>query len=269
MKRACIFCGKTNLTKEHVLPKWIQNYFGAQTGGLHVVNKQDGSSYQFTEKAFNRTAKIVCENCNSGWMSKLEGDIQALLGPMMIGRDLPVSLSTYQQSMIAIWVAKTLTVLEYSSNEPLTHIPKSLPEALYNTGYVPQEHTIYIGYRTNIYGEDGTHAAGFLVQSPKNMQIKPEYRAEIENAMKKDRKRFTASLVVGHVYFYMIGTDIENAYGFVYPYIPEYLMQLWPDERTGGKVWPSTRPIEQKGSWEGINTLLNERLAVDFYNQQS
>lgn len=268
MKRACIFCSKTNLTKEHILPKWIQNYFGPEAGGLHVVNKQDGSSYQFTEKAFNRTARIVCEECNSGWMSQLEGDIQALLGPMMIGKDIPVVLSTYQQSMIATWVAKTLTVLEYSSNEPLTHIPKSLPEVIYTTGFVPQELTIYIGWRSKAYGEDGTHAAGFLVQSPKNMKIKPEHQAKVEDALKNGSKRFSASLVVGHMYFYMIGADIENAYGFVYPYIPEYLMQLWPDEKASTKVWPSTRPIEEKGNWDGINAVLNESLAVDFYKQK-
>ncbi|MFZ1301158.1 MAG: hypothetical protein WAQ27_01085 [Candidatus Microsaccharimonas sp.] len=155
MKRTCIFCGKDNLTREHVLPKWIQNYFGSKTVGLNVITKSDGTSYQFNEKLFNHTARIVCEDCNSGWMANLEADAQKLLGPMFTGQNGSVNLSSYDRSVIAHWVAKTLSVLEFANNEEVTHIPRSVPETLYSSHTLLQELTIYIGFRNEAFGENG------------------------------------------------------------------------------------------------------------------
>lgn len=63
----------------------------------------------------------------------------------------------------------------------------------------------------------------------------------------------------------MTGTDVPRAYAFIYPYMPEYLKQVWPEDSSEDISWPSTRPIEIKGNWDGINTNLNDHLAIDFY----
>lgn len=269
MKRSCIFCGNGNLTKEHLLPKWMQNYFSS-TGGNHVITRADGSKYEYKEKTFGRTARIVCESCNSGWMSSLEGEIESLLGPIISNKapTIMVGLSAYEKSMIAHWVAKTMTVLEYAGNASRNNIPKSVPETLYQTRTLMPEHTIYMGFRKNTYGNDGKHAAGFLVQAPMNLRVKPEHKSTFELLQKNEARIFSAALVIGRVYFYMVGTDIDNGFAFIYPYRPDQLLQLWPSETDHSIVWPPRKSIEDDGGWDEINTLLNKSVAVDFHKSE-
>lgn len=266
MKRICIFCGGSRLTKEHLLPKWMQNYFNS-SGGKHVIGRADGSTYEYEEKTFGRTARIVCESCNSGWMSSLEGEIESLLGPIISNKapTIMIGLTAYERSMIAHWVAKTMTVLEYAGNASKNNIPKSVPETLYRTRTLMPEHTIYMGYRKDFYGSNKNHAAGFLVQNPVNLKVKQENKKIIEQFRKDGAGVFSAALIIGRVYFYMVGTDINDGFAFIYPYRPNQLLQLWPAESTDNVVWPPKQSIEDNGGWDEMNALLNQSVAVDFH----
>lgn len=265
MKRICIFCGKEDLTQEHILPKWIQKYFQPSSVDLNVVQKSDGKTYEFKEKAFNHTAKIVCKECNSGWMSDLENEVQGLLGPMFNGSNPSTILSTYERSLIAHWAAKTFAILEFSSNEHVSHMPRSVPTSLYSTRTLSQEHTIYMGYRQDAYGLTGNHIAGFQAQTPTKIKVKPMHRKRLEAAYLKSLKFFSSSLVIGHVYFYIVGSNIPDSYTFLYPYQTEYLNQIWPESSTDRYNWPNTKPIEILGKWEGANDFFNGLVSADFY----
>jgi len=198
-------------------------------------------------------------------MSNLEGTIEKLLGPMVAGEGSMIGIGRYERSLLAHWVAKTMTILEYAGNARTNNIPKSVPETLYKSRTLLPEHTIYMGFRRDAYGVRGVHPAGFLVQSPTNLTVKPEHQNLFQEFQGKNNKIFSAALVIGHVYFYMVGTDIDNAFSFVYPYIPDYLLQLWPEETAKDILWPNTKPIEDKGGWDGMNSHLNQSIALDFH----
>ena len=265
MKRTCIFCGKDDLTKEHVLPKWLQKYFGPAAGGLHVISKRDSDPITFNDKAFARTARIVCGGCNSGWMSLLEAETEKLLGPLVTGPGIGGTLSLEQQAILARWAAKTLIVLEYAGNEKDNHIPIVIPNRLYSLHALLPELTIYMGFRKEAYGEGGKHAAGYVVQSPTTVMCKPEHRKLMRVTKTDEKKIFSVALVLGHVYFYMLGTDIPDGYVFLHPKEDQYLTELWPNHPEGSIVWPNTSPIELKGNWDEITTELNKKTAIDFY----
>ena len=55
-----------------------------------------------------RTAKVVCSECNQGWMSDLEKAAQPILSPMMF--DISVPLGLLQQYTIVKWAVKTAMV---------------------------------------------------------------------------------------------------------------------------------------------------------------
>jgi hypothetical protein len=54
--------------------------------------------------------KAVCEQCNNGWMSQLEGDVIAHLKPLILGT--PTALPWEAQVLIARWATKTSMTLE-------------------------------------------------------------------------------------------------------------------------------------------------------------
>ena len=77
-KRECVFCGNTNLSKEHIFAQWLLkelNIFNndvlmthANIAGMPISNRKH---------AFSKLVNgLVCETCNNGWMSQLEGDCQ-------------------------------------------------------------------------------------------------------------------------------------------------------------------------------------------------
>lgn len=263
--RSCIFCGKTNLTKEHILPKWLQGYWGQMAGGLHVIEKANGDSIQFVAKAFDQTARIVCESCNSGWMAQIEAETAKILGPMITGPGVGRSLNLEEQSILARWAVKTLIVLEYANSDNTNHIPPTIPRRLFDLHALLPELTVYLGFREEAYGVGGKHAAGYVVQQPTKVQCKPLDKYIMSIAQNSGKKVFSAALVVGHVYFYMLGTDINEGYVFLHPKEPHFLRELWPDHAKSDINWPTTLPIEIQGNWNGFTTEMNKKVSIDFY----
>ena len=55
--------------------------------------------------------RLVCEECNSGWMSELEGKTKSLVAPMILGYN--ATLTADQQLTIATWAAMKTMVHEF------------------------------------------------------------------------------------------------------------------------------------------------------------
>ena len=119
--RLCIFCGKGNLSGEHVWPAWMGRHLDTKSPGGDslemrftsanpraprvVVHSRARQSGPTTKKV-----RVVCRDCNNGWMSRLEADVQPIILPLMRG-DATV-LSRDAQSVIARWVALKVMVVE-------------------------------------------------------------------------------------------------------------------------------------------------------------
>jgi hypothetical protein len=56
------------------------------------------------------TVKCVCEQCNNGWMSRLENRVRPHLEPLLTGQ--PRVLDAEAQTTISTWAVKTTMVLE-------------------------------------------------------------------------------------------------------------------------------------------------------------
>jgi len=56
----------------------------------------------------------ICENCNNGWMSKLEEVVKPILVPLMRGERQLGSLEESEKWALARWVAKTAIIDSYA-----------------------------------------------------------------------------------------------------------------------------------------------------------
>jgi hypothetical protein len=75
----CIFCGGRGLTKEHVWPKWLRGALDPSiTTPRHFYSTSGfGRRRSYTHRSGSiesRRMRIVCERCNTGWMSRLQNN---------------------------------------------------------------------------------------------------------------------------------------------------------------------------------------------------
>src|ERR1700680_1098249 len=84
MARQCAFCPQAaSFTGEHLWSAWIGRELGSRT--FRMVHKEtDGSTKTWMEPELSSKAKVACEPCNSGWMSRLEKKAKAVIKDMIV-----------------------------------------------------------------------------------------------------------------------------------------------------------------------------------------
>ena len=81
----CLFCDKTKLTKEHLWPDWIVQMFPKNvpyTAGR--ASPEMRLFHEWPTNSLKQTARIVCKQCNTGWMSEIESLASPILKPCIL-----------------------------------------------------------------------------------------------------------------------------------------------------------------------------------------
>ena len=119
-RRRCAFCGGhlgQKRSKEHVYSVWLlkalelddallESAWLSQTGLVKDVRRHVAAA---------SVLGTVCEDCNTGWMSRLEERIKPIFSKAMDDA-AEITLSPVETADIAAWVFKTCAVLNLSSN---------------------------------------------------------------------------------------------------------------------------------------------------------
>lgn len=124
--KICAFCGECHrLTKEDFWPSWARKYCSIPpntgfTGHAVSLNKPlEGGRFDqrvslgcLTRHGhpFDQTLRIVCAECNNGWMSGLQEKAKPHLLPHLLG-EWPEKDETAQRALSA-WMCMTTLVLE-------------------------------------------------------------------------------------------------------------------------------------------------------------
>lgn len=98
-KGKCVFCGEPRkLTHGHVWPEWIGEELGLEAPYhiellQHVYSEREDQPPSFHRRvrqghATSRKPRNTCGECNSGWMSKIEGAAKPIGLPLMQGSSL-------------------------------------------------------------------------------------------------------------------------------------------------------------------------------------
>ena len=119
-KRRCLFCSSFAGSAEHVFANWFNGVFPQTSVGEITVtlDSVDTSGLEAhrqysTSEVAALTTKEVCHECNTGWMSRLEGSVSNWLKPMMLGGR--ATLDQHQLLVVASWATKTAMVLDACS----------------------------------------------------------------------------------------------------------------------------------------------------------
>jgi hypothetical protein len=168
----CIFCGvvlthsslnqRDSRTKEHVYARWFREYVVNDKLKMFTSNGKTQTFHQQPEleKLWNRS---VCANCNNGWMSRLEVEVDIIFDKLTSGTDFN-QLRLEEVETLARWTGKTAIVLGYLTPFPAivsefirrTFLPASPapPHMRLFYSFIQADKTLEGGYLQLGYGEE-------------------------------------------------------------------------------------------------------------------
>jgi hypothetical protein len=109
----CAFCPYTGkLSAEHIASQWMRDLFpGRKTAFFLSDNVKE--KRRFETDSMDWTAKVVCEQCNGGWMNDIESQhAMPALTPLITGQmDIPIDRA-YAHSL-SLFAFKTAVIMDH------------------------------------------------------------------------------------------------------------------------------------------------------------
>jgi hypothetical protein len=110
----CVFCGsQATLTREHVLPQWVRSLPPGE--GPFTIRRvaETGKAVEYRCRGVDIVTRVVCGDCNGGWMADLEATAMPLLSPMINGGQR--SMTPDEQRLVSRWAVKTAIMFLYAT----------------------------------------------------------------------------------------------------------------------------------------------------------
>ena len=251
MARICAFCSASDkpLTREHVYPNWLSTYFKK---GLLVVNEVtgDGKSRSWNEPIFQHKAKVVCADCNNGWMSRLEAHTKSVLADLIFA-DKPAQLNEDTQRQIALWVQKTVLMLNRSTSGTFK-IPDNFYKDLYTSQQPLKSIAITMGWRLQAKGTKDEPLASFEIKQIPTLSVDKKIEATIRQQMAEGQLAWAATLGLGKVVFQLFGHNLTGGLFEVGGGDERVLTQINPYVKDIS--WPNEWPIEAVGGLDVVRS---------------
>lgn len=153
LTKTCIFCGPNcgRLTKEDVWPTWLGQYvpkngtsYSASSTVVHDDRPADVDRRNINGDSKSRRVKLVCADCNNGWMSRLQERAKPVVLPLAIGRSTSIGVDA--QGTLAAWCAMSVMTSDHFYPDRAA-IPQQHRDALMNVGMPPAaQWKIWIGH---------------------------------------------------------------------------------------------------------------------------
>lgn len=150
--RKCVFCGNMGVTKEHVFSNWMRQVLPDtpiydDSYRKHGINGlgQTSLATSFKRKGGScnsQTVSVVCEGCNSGWMSSVVDKAKPTAREMILGN--AVMLDRSQMTAIATWVTLAAMMEEFTTNADRA-VPEYDLMIMKNNQLPPPAWTVFIG----------------------------------------------------------------------------------------------------------------------------
>lgn len=236
-KRACIFCSaSTDLTREHLLPDWLQDVLPNEDLVVHyrVLGRGNGDRVEWTARPFRQRVRFVCRSCNNGWMSRLEAAVKPAMIPMLNHRACVVDRRT--QALLATWALKTCLVFQATQTDaPIA--PRSHYEYLARHSTPPAQVSVWLTshYRARFDEINSVYLQRPLGMVPSDVRLRQD---EDVGYLSFLAVGWIGFVVVGHVYASDSHVSYDGQFG------ADALLQLWPPASEFVE-WPPRAMMDQ------------------------
>lgn len=104
-----------NLSLEHITSAWMNELFLGEN--KHTRAHKGKKTQWTTTDGVNWKARVVCKECNNGWMSDLESKhAKPVLTPLITGEVLGIPITQQEARSIALWIFKTAVIIDEASH---------------------------------------------------------------------------------------------------------------------------------------------------------
>lgn len=147
--RQCVFCGENSLSNEHIFAKWLLKELGIYDKDVAMTHASAmGVPLSNRKHSFSKLVNgLVCEKCNNGWMSQLEGDCQESIINLMNLDKIGIDFLCDNYYNIAKWAFKNAILLNSATNYRQL-VPTSHYNNLYN-GELPPNTFVDLAFCDN------------------------------------------------------------------------------------------------------------------------
>jgi len=240
----CAFCGAGNLSKEHIWPQWAFPFVrthdasGSNISGFFVQEDKTLVSKKVKERQGDVTTtkiRAVCARCNNGWMNEIEGAMQRVAAPLILGR--PATITLAMQTVIAQWLTLKVMVGEHSQRNPAeVVIPQSARQAFKDQRIIPACIRLWIARCVSNRWRSGYLRHSALLSD--NVSIVPN------NGRKNVQ---TTAIGIGELFSYAMVSVSESIQLHEFFRISDRLVPLWPPQG-GDIIWPPSTPINERAA---------------------
>ena len=217
-KRMCVFCGGTPLTREHHPPQWISKYFDPphSTAWVLACRGESEEDWGTSRTLSPNSPRVVCESCNTGWMSRIEGVTEPILGPMTQG--VGTSLDERAQIAVATWLVKSALIVARQGNPVHAAMYREAFDQFYRDRRPTDNYEIYVG-ATNDLNLSLLTFRPVAVNNQSETSIAPLAFAHI--------------IAIGHFLGVVVCRDPRV---FTKPANPKFVRRIWPVDASF--IWP-------------------------------
>lgn len=254
-RRQCIFCEQqSKMSKEHIFGKWLAEYFPrdafSQHMAAHVYWPKKIITRAPVDKRRNepghsgsRKLRVVCQDCNNGWLSQLEEWASKALPPMIAGERC--NLLPAGQTKLATWAVKTAMVASEFKPRPVT-IAQDERTLLMNELHPPQNWFVWIAaYR----GTDWAQLAIGQIRA----DLSPTPIAEPDLAPYYIQ---ATTFGLGHLLVSVVGGSYPSMTDIFAGKDIADALQIWPTHPRS-ILWPPATYLDDEGATVLANIIKN------------
>jgi len=230
-QRTCIFCGgKGAISKEHFWPQWAGQYLTktSETHNISELHAAEGKAPKQLKSLIKRQGnvvtkkiRVVCRDCNHGWMGSLEERVKPTIVNLLQGHNYKLNMD--QIDSLSLWASvKTIVAEHAESHMALT--PSADRYLVYKNGSIPEYFRIFMGFHSSeTTAAYIRHSATIsLSMSGPDPALSPDIRRNIQ----------TVSFLVGPLLFHVMATRVASFnLDEVFVFSSSALAKLWPSSQ--------------------------------------
>lgn len=244
MKHVCVFCKQEGkITREHVLPNWLSKLSSKK---ITVTNEFIGDNpIHWDSLIFQHKAKIVCKECNSGWMSELEVAVKPILLNLLLLNK--VTITRKEQAILSFWAQKTVLMLNQGTPHSLKITSDTFEDIYLNKSFT-KKIMVNIGWRIKSKGNKQEPIASYEIKQIMSVDVNKDIATNMQNEMEHGGFIWKAVFALGPIVFELIGHNMKvrleigsnsKIFHTIQPYSSDF-------------IWPTEWPIEAEGDLDAI-----------------